>query len=248
MRPFRSVLFAAVTAIGLLHAGAVDAQPVSFQTKDDVTVFGDFRPALKEPRGTIVLFHMAGSNKSEYAPLAPVLNDAGFATLAIDQRSGGDFWGAENLTAAGLQGNPDYADALPDMEAALAFASAQGIGPVAVWGSSYSSALVFVLAARHPEVKALLAFSPAEYISGYSIEAEASKLVIPVFVTSASDDGEIASARRLALAVGGHRAVQYIPTSGVHGSSTLRSDQNPQGAVENWRHVMAFLDTAFARR
>lgn len=97
MRPFRSVLFAAVTAIGLLHAGAVDAQPVSFQTKDDVTVFGDFRPALKEPRGTIVLFHMAGSNKSEYAPLAPVLNDAGFATLAIDQRSGGDFWGGREF-------------------------------------------------------------------------------------------------------------------------------------------------------
>jgi len=123
----------------------------------------------------------------------------------------------------------------------------QHAGPNAVWGSSYSSALVFVVAARHPEVKALLAFSPAKYIQGYSIEKAAAKLSIPVFITSAPDGGEISSGEALAKAVPDHRAVQYIPEDGVHGSSTLRTDEDPRGASENWKHVMAFLDSAFPR-
>jgi len=129
----------------------------------------------------------------------------------------------------------------------MAACSMQHAGPNAVWGSSYSSALVFVVAARHPEVKALLAFSPAKYIQGYSIEKAAAKLSIPVFITSAPDGGEISSGEALAKAVPDHRAVQYIPEDGVHGSSTLQTDEDPRGASENWKHVMAFLDSAFPR-
>lgn len=240
-------LAAAATALGLALAIPAVAEPVSFDAKDGVKIYGDFRRAEGQSRATILLFHMAGSNKSEYAPLAPILNKAGFTTLAIDQRSGGDLWGDVNETAAKARGGADFADAIPDLEAAIAYGSTQHSGPVAVWGSSYSSALVFIAAARHPEVKALLAFSPAEYIQGYSIEKEATKLTIPVFITSAPDGGEISSGEALAKAVPGRKTVQYIPKHGVHGSATLRTDQDPQGAAENWKHVMAFLDSAFPR-
>lgn len=248
MRPLRSILLGTTT---LLCAGMVMpafAAPVSFDAADGVKVYGDFRRAEGKPRGTLLLFHMAGSNKREYAPLVPVLNRVGFATLAIDQRSGGDLWGGVNETAARAKGDTGYADALPDLEAAIAYGNAQHSGPIAVWGSSYSSALVFIAAARHPEVKALLAFSPAEYVSGYSIETEAAKLAIPVFITSAPDKAEVSSAKVLTRAVPDHRAIQYVPQNGVHGSSTLRIDQNPNGASENWTHVMDFLDWAFPRR
>jgi dienelactone hydrolase len=241
------MLLAAALAVGPALTSPAFAQPVSSDAKDGVKIYGDFRQAEGRSRGTILLFHMAGSNKSEYAPLAPILNKAGFSTLAIDQRSGGDLWGDVNKTAAKAKGGSDFADAIPDLEAAITFGSMQHAGPLAVWGSSYSSALVFVVAARHPEVKALLAFSPAEYIQGYSIEKEAAKLSIPVFITSAPDGGEISSGEALAKAVPDHRAVQYIPKYGVHGSSTLRTDEDPQGASENWKHVMAFLDGAFPR-
>jgi alpha-beta hydrolase superfamily lysophospholipase len=247
MIPIRSLFLAAAMAVSPAIISPASAAPVSFDTKDGVKIFGDFRKSEGQSRGTILLFHMAGSNKSEYAPLAPVLNKAGFSTLAIDQRSGGDLWGDVNKTAASAKGSSDFADAIPDLEAAIAFSRAQHSGPIAVWGSSYSSALVFLIAARHPEVQALLAFSPAEYIQGYSIEKEAAKLFIPVFITSAPDGGEIASARTLAEAVPGHRAIQYIPKNGVHGSATLRTDEDPQGAPENWKHVLAFLDGAFPR-
>jgi hypothetical protein len=35
---------------------------------------------------------------------------------------------------------------------------------------------------------------------------------------------------------------QFVPQiAGVHGSSTLREDQNPAGAEENWAAVKQFL-------
>lgn len=42
-------------------------------------------------------------------------------------------------------------------------------------------------------------------------------------------------------------AVQYFPAHGVHGSCTLRNYEDPQGAGENWQHVLAFLDKALPR-
>lgn len=243
----RSTFLAAAVLLTPALAIPAFAAPVSFYAKDGVKIYADLRQAEGQPRATILLFHMAGSNKSEYAPLAPILNRAGFSTLAIDQRSGGDLWGEVNETAGNAKGSADFVDAIPDLEAAINYGSKQNSGPLAIWGSSYSSALVFIAAARHPEVKALLAFSPAEYIQGYSIETEAAKLTIPVFITTASDCGEISSGQALAKAVPGDRAVQHIPKEGVHGSATLRTDADPKGASENWKHVMAFLDNVFHR-
>jgi alpha-beta hydrolase superfamily lysophospholipase len=236
------------TLLPLIAPSIVSAQPVSFSAKDGVKIFGDLHPAIGKSRGTIVLFHMAGSNRAEYEPLAPILNADGFTTLAIDQRSGASLWGSANQTADTAKRSYDFADAIPDLEAAVAYAGKQHSGPVVIWGSSYSAALVFVVAAMHPEVKALLAFSPGEYIQGYSIESEARKLSIPAFVTSASDRTEITAAKALADVVPNHLATQYIPEHGVHGSSSLRVDENPSGSDENWKHVKEFLDQALPRR
>jgi hypothetical protein len=65
---------------------------------------------------------------------------------------------------------------------------------------------------------------------------------IPIFVTSAKDPKEIAMAKSI-LDVGlSAEKSQFVPQiAGVHGSSTLREDQNPDGAEENWAAVKQFL-------
>jgi dienelactone hydrolase len=132
-----------------------------------------------------------------------------------------------------------------DLEAALVWAKSSGrSGPVIVWGSSYSAALVFLLAAKHPQdVKALLAFSPGEYLAGASsMRSAAAQLSIPIFVTSAKESGEVAQAKAILDAAPARQKVQFVPhIAGVYGSSTLRSDRNPKGAEENWAAVKAFL-------
>ena len=116
---------------------------------------------------------------------------------------------------------------------------------VIVWGSSYSACLVFVLAAKHPgEIAGLLSFSPAEYFQNKSLVHDAAvKVNIPVFITSAKDNEEEESARSIFDVTADEKdRVLFVPrTAGVHGSSTLREDRNPDGAAENWSAVLAFL-------
>ena len=65
--------------------------------------------------------------------------------MAIDQRSGGPIADQANETnqralAKGL--NVDYLDAIPDIKAAISYASNRYNKKVILWGSSYSSTLV----------------------------------------------------------------------------------------------------------
>jgi len=223
------------------------AETVSFAAADGVKVFADYYPAKSKSDPLVLLFHQAGSNRGEYATIAPVLVMQGFNALAIDQRSGGELWGRKNETVEHLGHGTGYEEALPDLEAALVWAKASGhSGKLIVWGSSYSASLVFLLAAKHQqEVAALLAFSPGEYFSdSSSVRHAAEALTLPIFVTSAKDADEIEEAKSILGAARSSLKVQFVPkVAGIHGASTLRSDRNPDGAAENWAAVKAFLGT-----
>lgn len=217
------------------------ATPLVLKAADGVAIHGALY-AAPNPKAIILLFHQAGSGKGEYATIAPRLNALGYTALAIDQRSGGDLFGV-NETARGVGDQPSYLDAKVDLQAALDWAKPQG-KPIILWGSSYSSALVFLVAAENPgAVTALLSFSPGEYLGQPDlVRRNAAKLAVPVFVTSARDAGEIAAAKAIGDAIPGTGKVQAVPAiAGIHGSSTLIAARNPAGAEDNWRVVEAFL-------
>lgn len=224
---------------------AAAAETVSFVARDRVEVFADYYKAASKARPLVLLFHQAGSNRGEYATIAPVLVGLGFGALAIDQRAGGTSWGRANETVQHLGHSAGFAAALADLEAAMTWARASGhTGKLIVWGSSYSAALVFLLAAEHQnEIAAVLAFSPGEYLDGSaSVRRAAAQLSMPLFVTSAKESGEIAAARTILDAAPAAVKTQFVPrAAGIHGSSTLRTDRNPKGAEENWHAVKAFL-------
>jgi len=215
--------------------------PVNFMADDGLTVSGRYYRA-EQPKALILLFHQANSSKEEYAEIAPKLVEAGYAALAIDQRSGGAMFG-RNETAARLPKGADYASAIHDLQGALGWANTMSL-PVIIWGSSYSSSLVFELAAKNPgKVAALLSFSPGEYLGdGKPVAAAAAKVRVPVFITSAKNAQEIAAAKAIFDAVPGARKSFAVPgIAGVHGASTLIASRNPTGAADNWRAVMTFL-------
>jgi dienelactone hydrolase len=226
-----------------LHAS--EKEQVTLTASDGVKVFADFYPADSKSRPYILLFHQAGSNRAEYAPIAPRLVKLGFNCLAIDQRSGGGLWDQQNETVRRLGHSAEYSDALKDLEAALAWARSSGSdGKVLVWGSSYSAALVFVLAAGHPEeVAGVLSFSPGEYLGGSDVvHRAAARISVPIFVTSAKDQDEIAAAKSILASSPAKIKMQFVPRiAGVHGSSTLRADRNRAGESENWKAVEEFL-------
>ncbi len=218
--------------------------PVTLMAADGVTIYGQTLAATTAATATILLFHQAGSSKSEYATIAPRLAQLGYNVLAIDQRSGGDLYAPGNETVRHLGKSAGYLAVLTDMDAALAYAKRRFAGaPIYAWGSSYSAGLVFAFAAKHPhDVAAVLAFSPGEYFDDKHFVREAARRVrIPAFIDSASDRTEEKNAREIYEALASRVKVDYVPKRGLHGSSTLRDDRDPDGAQENWDAVTAFL-------
>jgi dienelactone hydrolase len=217
--------------------------PVTLTARDGVKVYADSYPAFSPTAPVLLLFHQADSGRGEYAPLGPRLATLGFNAIAIDQRSGGDMYGT-NQTAAELGKSASMQDALPDLEAALAWARANHpISKIVAVGSSYSAALVFVLAAKHPgDLAGVAAFSPSEYFPDPKyVRSAARKLKIPVFIDSGSDPKEIANAKAIFVAVGSRDKTQFVPKAGIHGASTLRNDRDPDGANDNFDALLAFL-------
>jgi dienelactone hydrolase len=216
------------------------AEPVTLQARDHVSISALLYEAA-QPKAVILLFHQAGSSKAEYATIAPRLAAAGYTALAIDQRSGGSLFGP-NETASRLGGSASYEDAKPDLVAALDWAASRRL-PIVLWGSSYSAALVFEVAAEHAnQVGAVIAFSPGEYLGKSGAVARASAQVrVPIYVTSSSDADEVSAARKILSASPAGSKTQFVPKIGVHGSSTLIESRDPKGAAENWDHVLAFL-------
>jgi dienelactone hydrolase len=233
--------------VGAAAAPVVAAGPTAvwLTAADGVEVRGDLYARQGDDAASapvVLLFHQAGSNRGEYAEIAPRLNAMGFHALAIDQRSGGERWGFENETVAKLGESTDYLAALPDLVAALKWKAASGYrGKTLVWGSSYSAALVFLLAAEHREIDGVLAFSPGEYLGTRTDEVrKAAKAVSkPVLVLTPADERD--RAKQVVDVLPGEDKGFVIPDDAVHGSSMLVPARNA-GAEEVWPLVRAFLE------
>src|SRR5258708_1075358 len=117
-----SAMIVGLIAAAVPLAGSL-AVAITFTAPDGVRVFADYYPVEgKAPSKTapvILLCHQAGSNRGEYATIAPMLTKLGFAALAVDQRSGGTSWGRINETVQHLGHSSDYAAAMADLEASL---------------------------------------------------------------------------------------------------------------------------------
>lgn len=224
---------------GLLALGVALAatQEVSMNAADGVAVYGVYTKAIGASKGLMLLFHSAGESHEEYDSSAPRFNKIGFDTLALDQRSGG----SKSRTAREHAKEASYNDVLPDLEAALEWSRTNANGkPVIVVGSSYSSALVFLLAAKYQEdVAAVLSFSPDEYLRPMGIVKDsAAQVMVPVFISSAKR--EASDARAIFEAVGSRDKVQFVPKGvGVHGAFALVTP--PIMSDEYWVAVKGFL-------
>lgn len=222
-------------------------ETVTFQSSDDLTITADLYLTANSAAPFILLFHQAGYSRGEYLEIAPKLNAMGYNCLAVDQRSGKTFNGVANetYTAAKAKGLPTlYADAYPDLEAALGYVVKQyAPQKLIVWGSSYSASLVLILAAEHPEeIQAALSFSPGEYFrfEGRTIAEFAATIKQPVFITSALS--EEASWRKIADQIHSEGSVFFVPEGrGTHGSSALF--EATLNHAEYWTAVEGFLDS-----
>ncbi|RRO21925.1 alpha/beta fold hydrolase [Flavobacteriaceae bacterium 14752] len=222
-----------------------DFKSLSFPSIDGLKISARLYQAQSDAQ-PILLCHQARFNKQEYADIAPRLREMGYTSLAIDQRSGGDFASEANQTynraqAKGL--STDYVDAQQDIEAALDYLYQKTKQPVILWGSSYSSALVFFVAKKYPEkVKAVISFSPDNYFGDQreNLNTVFNELKQAFWVTSSKEES-----KRLSQLIDKNQLdnnqTQFIPKQeGHHGSRALWVNQIHN--EEYWESLKAFLD------
>jgi len=224
----------------------VTKELVKFQTEDGLTVTGDLY-TLEKPEEVpfIILFHQARYSRGEYIETAERFLELGYNCLAIDQRSGGEVNGVVNETnkEAVAKGLPtDYADAMPDLMAAIEYVKENfDSDRLLILGSSYSASLAIIIAAQNPGmVDGVLAFSPGEYFKydDTTIEQYASEIIVPVFITSAREERK--EWKAIYEAINDDDKQKYIPEEGgIHGSSALW--KTTDGNKEYWKAVEKFL-------
>lgn len=224
----------------LVSVGIASAKTVQFKAADGVLITAETGGKARGP--VIVLFHMAGASRGEYRDIAPRLQALGYRTLAVDQRSGGSFNGVRNETVAGLGRSTGYAAAIPDLEAAGAYARrVMKAQKVAVIGSSYSSSLVLIVAGNKAGwADAVMSFSPGEYFSnGRLVRTAAGKIKVPVFLSAAR--GEIGRVRPIAKVITFPVTVFKPKGAGRHGATALTA----RNKAEYWAALETFLAKYF---
>ena len=255
----RSIPFILFVALGIFVGCATKSgvevrnplpKTITTQTIDGVIIYGErYYGDLDAAAQLVLLFHQGGSNgRAEYAPLTNWLNDAGYRAIVWDQRNGGDLYGESNRTADSLPAgsNPGYCDAYPDLQAALDFVMSHGEAEEAiVWGSSYSGALVFRLAAENRDkVSGVLAFSPASGGPMVSCRARqwANDVRMPAIVFKPASEMTRESAEEQRQILEGAGVTFRIVEHGIHGSSLLVDARTENDMSGVRAQVIAWLD------
>lgn len=223
--------------------------PITVSTSDSVKIFGDAHfSGLPATAPLILLFHQGGSNgRAEYGPIIPWLNEAGYRVIAWDQRSGGKLYGGNNRTKNGLiEGTAKgYCDAYPDLQAALDYAIDHNFADeVFIWGSSYSGALVFQLAAKNPDkISGVMAFSPAsgKPLAPCLATQWIDRVKAPMLVFSPRSEMDRETTQEQKSMMDEYGVTYHITENGIHGSSMLVDDRTENDMSDGRAKVIAWL-------
>jgi dienelactone hydrolase len=226
----------------IINEVAVSQQKISFPAKDGLEVTADLY-FLSSDKPYVILLHQARYSRGEYLEIAPKIVNLGYNCIAVDLRSGSEVNSVINETAKrarekGLSQN--YSDAIPDIEAAIAYVKTQTDKPFVLWGSSYSASLALIQAAKDLRTKAVIAFSPGEYFNTPEfVSSKIKDISVPAIVLSAK--AECSSVKELIGAIKRQNLVtQFCPADkGKHGSSALWKS-NPSSA-DYWLAITMFF-------
>ncbi|NDJ77550.1 MAG: alpha/beta hydrolase [Chloroflexi bacterium] len=163
-----SLLIAVVVPVG-----AQDSPPesppepvrVEITASDDWTLVGNFYAAPEDAQDetgapVVVLLHQANSRKEAFYEVAPALQTAGYAALAIDQRGGGE-----------TRGSMTIENSVTDVLEWIAWLREQpGVDPdrVNVLGGSMGANISLLVMARDEGVVTAVAMSPGTS-QGYGV-------------------------------------------------------------------------------
>lgn len=226
LAPERALLL--LVAVLLATPAFAAGRLVTLTATDGTPLVGMFYEASARPAPAVVLVHMLGRSKDEWAPFAERLQDAGITALAIDLRGHGRSGGhASELSAmvADVEGAVGWLAAHPSVRPA----------PVAIVGASLGASLAAIVTAGSPLVHAVAMISPSLDYRGLRVDAAVMKRIggRPVWLAASTED---AYALRTIKELAGDDPAREQRLSAVraHGTALFSADQELPRALVDW--------------
>jgi len=160
---------------------------VSFQTKDDVKIVGDFYDAKSEK--SILLLHILPGNRGDFDEFAELLWQKGYNVLNIDERGHGDSeaWSGETGSWQEFT-QADYDRMVYDVEAAAQWLKVRiPDTELAVIGGSIGANLTFIYGAK-AQPKIVIALSPGIDYCGIKTEIASRNYRQNLLIVASRDD------------------------------------------------------------
>jgi pimeloyl-ACP methyl ester carboxylesterase len=201
--------------------------PMQFVADDGLSIAGIYYAAPTRPAPTVLLLHMAGSNKGAWGLFGPQLQAAGHNVLAIDLRGSGD-----------TGGKPDWSKAPQDISGVLArLVALPGVDAqrISIIGADVGANLAVGACADSPTCKAVVMLSPMLDSQGINA-ADA----LPrygnrplLIVASRGDRASVDASTALdKLSKGDHRLI--VQDGGEHGTALLDAHPDLAGTIAQW--------------
>ena len=200
---------------------------VDLLTEDGVRIRGTYyRPAEINVPG-IVLLHMLGRNRDDWATFAGKLQNAGYGVIAIDLRGHGDSGGKR-----------DWAKMVNDVAAATGFLRSQPeIDPqrIVIVGASIGANVAINYAAHDSAISGVALLSPGLDYRGVKTENAVREYAArPLFIAASQEDGYAAqSSQKLATLAQGPHTLLILENQG-HGTQMLGKDNGLEDALFQW--------------
>jgi alpha-beta hydrolase superfamily lysophospholipase len=218
----------AVAALLVLSAvpSAAAGRAVTFTAPDGVPLSGMLYEATDRPAPAVVLVHMLGRSKDEWASLAERLQQAGVTALAIDLRGHGQSGG--NGSELPLM--------VGDVHAAVSWlATRPGVRIVGLAGASLGANLAAIAASDAAAVRAVALLSPSLDYRGIRLDAAVLRKLSDRamwFAASAHDPYALRTVRELTSEQPGIE--QRVSNARAHGTRLLVDDPELARALVDW--------------
>lgn len=213
-------------------------EEITFKTEDGVEIAGNYFKPKKEQSPVFLLLHMMPSTKESWNAFASLLQDNGFAVLAIDLRGHGRSI-EKNGTRLDYKEfeDPQHRESIKDIAAAKLFLAGKkdvDISRLAIAGASIGANLALWQASLDKDVKLLILLSAGMNYRGIQAAQLAPEYFGPVYMLASEGDTNAAkSSRELLDYFPGDKKLEII-NGNSHGTNMFLSESGLMDKLVVW--------------